>query len=62
MIHQKYIVYLVVYNVSVLLVYIMYLYRPPNNYFTSFFNEFSDLIINSNNTIFVGNLIFIMVL
>ena len=31
--------------------------RPPNNDFTSFFNEFSDLVINSNiyNTIFVGD-------
>ena len=32
------------------------IYRLPNNDFTSFFNEFSDLVINSNiyNTIFVG--------
>ena len=36
---------------------IIVIYRPPNNDFTSFFNEFSDLVINSNiyNTIFVGD-------
>ena len=36
---------------------IIVMYRPPNNDFTSFFNEFSDLVINSNiyNTIFVGD-------
>ena len=33
------------------------IYRPPNNDFTSFFNEFSDIVINSHiyNTIFVGD-------
>ena len=33
------------------------IYRPPNHDFTSFFNKFSDLVINSNiyNTIFVGD-------
>ena len=36
---------------------IIVIYRPPNNDFTYFFNEFSDLVINSNiyNTICVGD-------
>ena len=36
---------------------IIVIYRPPNNDFTTFFNEFSDLVINSNiyNTIFIGD-------
>ena len=36
------------------------IYRPPNNDFTSFFNEFSNLVINSKiyNTIFVGDFYF----